>query len=75
MKVIEKDFGGTQPRQVIAEALRLADTLRCVVVYAIQEDGTPVIYSSDIDINDLSFITLLSQNHALAELNGWNDAE
>jgi hypothetical protein len=75
MKILEPEFGGIQPRQVIGEALKVADTFRCAVVYAITEDGTPVIYSSEIDIADLSFLTLLAQNHALAELNGWNDVE
>ena len=73
--VLDVEFGGEGPRQVVGTALKDIEYFKEAMVVAIGIDGELYIYHSAMDMKDLALIGANVQGYTLMLINDWEEVE
>lgn len=73
--VLDGDFGGLGPRQILHSAMKDADEMRAVVVLAVGSDGELWIWHNEIELSDLAILNAKMAGFTLMSVNDWEAPE
>lgn len=74
-KVIQGDFGGNGPRQVVGAAMMDVEYFRDVIIIVTTIDGRTLMYSSDLTPEQLALLSAKLSGYSLTVANGWGEPE
>lgn len=71
--VLQPDFGGFGPRQVIGEAMKNVEHFTGVFLVTLSEDGELSISHNEMSTEVLALLSMKVQGYAMMMANEWGD--
>jgi hypothetical protein len=71
--VLEGDFGGVGPRQVLGQAMKDVESITDIVIVGLYEDGSTHIFHNEIGTEILALLATKMQGYSLMVVNDWEE--
>lgn len=71
--ILQADFGGAGPRQVLGDAMKDVEHFKQIIVLGMNDSGEVEIYSSEMTNAELALMAIRMSGYSTLVINGWEE--